>query len=200
MHFILKGPETGMIQRVFKIQWDFPCKGDWAIQIKADLNDFEIENNLNKLKLMSKHAFKVMIKSKAKDYAFRTLCQRKESYSKMKKLNYNEFKIQEYLQNKNFTFDDKKTIFKYRTRMLLFGENFRAGRDTVLCPLCLKHSDSQFEILNCTVIREDLEKQGVDISNVNLEDIYSENISDNSVKVLKTAMETRNSNLKGTLP
>ena len=68
-----------MIQRVFKIQWDFPCKGDWAIQIKADLNDFEIENNLNKLKQMPKRAFKVMIKSKAKDYAFRTLCQRKES-------------------------------------------------------------------------------------------------------------------------
>ena len=84
--------------------------------------------------------------------------------------------------------------------MLLFGENFRAGRDEVLCPLCKNHSDSQFNILNCSIIREDLDKQDIDLYNVNLEDIYSDNISITSVKVLKIAMETRITKLKGTLP
>ena len=35
LHTILRGPETGMLQKVFKIQWNFLCKGYWIHQIKA---------------------------------------------------------------------------------------------------------------------------------------------------------------------
>ena len=54
LHSILKGTETGMLKQVFKLQWNFPCKGDWTIQTKNDLKDLEIEDNLEHFKPIRK--------------------------------------------------------------------------------------------------------------------------------------------------
>ena len=121
-------------------------------QIKNDLHDFEIERNLENLKLMSKDTYKKLIKRKAHDYAFNLLCRSKETYKKLNGLNYYEFKIQNYLLSKDYSLEEKTLIFKYRTRMLNLGENFRAGREYVVCPLCKQHKDSQNNLLNCPTV------------------------------------------------
>ena len=75
--------------------------------------------------------------------------------------------------------------------MLNFGDNFRAGKDKIDCPLCNQHSDSQFELLNCFAIRQEFDKKGASIPNVDLDELFSENVGETAVKVLKTAMEFR---------
>ena len=47
-----------------------------------------------------------------------------------------------------------QTLFKYRTRMANYGENFRGMRDPVTCGLCKTHLENQkmcFE--NCPVLK-----------------------------------------------
>ena len=34
LHSIWKGPENGMLQQVFQVQWNFPSTGDWTIRLK----------------------------------------------------------------------------------------------------------------------------------------------------------------------
>ena len=75
--------------------------------------------------------------------------------------------------------------------MLNFGDNFRAGKDKIDCPLCSQHSDSQFELLNCPVIKKEFEKRGDSIPDVNLNELFTENIGENTVNALKTATEFR---------
>ena len=83
--------------------------------------------------------------------------------------------------------------------MLNLGENFRAGREYVVCPLCKQHKDSQNNLLNCPTLKEDIVKECGDIAEVNLDDLFAENYKDLTVKVLKSVMESRTVKLKGTL-
>ena len=195
LHTILQGPSTGMLFRVFMIQWYFPCKGDWTIQVKTDLHDFGIECNLNNIKHKSKEAFKRLVKTKAREYAFNMLCFKKESYSKMRNLEYIELKAQEYLLNKNFTYEEIKLVFQFRTRMLSFSENFKAGRETALCPLCNQHSDIQTLMLECPTICEEVKKQFRDSDNIQMSNFFNPNIDAYHVQVLKLAMGIREKKL-----
>ena len=44
--------------------------------------------------------------------------------------------------------------------METFGENFKAGREFVLCPLCKLHKDSQSESFNCNVLANEMRVNG----------------------------------------
>ena len=46
-----------------------------------------------------------------------------------------------------------RIVFRFRTRMLTFGENFRGNNFGRLCPLCNKHIDCQDTLNDCQVIR-----------------------------------------------
>ena len=35
-----------MLYKVFLVQWLFPSKGDWTLQVKTDLEDFELPIDL----------------------------------------------------------------------------------------------------------------------------------------------------------
>ena len=74
--------------------------------------------------------------------------------------------------------------------MAQFEENFRAGRTETLCPLCLSHSDSQFLILQCPIIRKEL-MRNKEIEVESNDDIFHEKVSKNTITILKLATEMR---------
>ena len=78
----------------------------------------------------------------------------------MKNLFYSELKLQDYLCLKTMNACQAKALFKFRVRMAPFGENFRGGQATILCPLCKKHPDGQAEIFDCLVIKTVIEVKG----------------------------------------
>ena len=87
--------------------------------------------------------------------------------------------MQEYLKLNTFNSYMAKTLFKYRTRMANFGENFRAANSATVCPLCKTHLDSQLMAYeNCPVIKRKLTICG------NYLDIFKRCVSKETVKTL----------------
>ena len=101
-------------------------------------------------------------------------------------LNYSELKMQDYFMKEDFDNYQKKTIFKLRTRMESFGENFRCGKNYVICPLCGLHRDSQDLCLQCPIIRQDIKSNG------SISDIYGNEFENNIVHTIIKALEKRN--------
>ena len=106
----------------------------------------------------------------------------------MENLNYTELKIQNSFKNENLKPNEMKTIFKYRTRMEIFGEHFRGGEEQVVWPLCTLHLDNQELSLQCPVIRKEIDVKG------KLADIYKENISYDIIKTVSKISEYRKEN------
>ena len=93
----------------------------------------------------------------------------------MKKLEYKKFAIQEYLKRKDMKLEHQRTIYKYRTRMADYGENYREGRGSVNCPLCGLHLDSQELIFQCPMTETIINHGG------HIEDIYKEKITNQTI-------------------
>ena len=93
--------------------------------------------------------------------------------------------MQTYLTDKQVTIHQKKMLFKCCVRMEKFGENYRAGRSQVSCPLCHVHLDNQEMAFQCSEITKELTIRG------NLEDIFSENIKLETVETLTKIVEIR---------
>ena len=55
-----------MLAKFFQAQFKFPVKGDWTEQLRIDLEDFGIQENLDWIKSKSVHSFKRLVKKKAK--------------------------------------------------------------------------------------------------------------------------------------
>ena len=108
-----------------------------------------------------------------------------DKHSKMKNLNYSSITMQNYFKRRDLNVEQKKTIFKFRTRMSEFGDNFRGGRDQVPCPLCDTHVDKQELSYQCKVIQKEIDIAG------SYEEIYSDNMNIDTVKTLQKILETR---------
>ena len=95
---------------------------------------------------------------------------KKVTHSKMDDLWYPKLNLQEYLRSNKFTVEEGTTIFKHRTRMSNFKENFKNGLESIPCPLCNLHFDKQEMAFQCPVVKSNVEVKG------NFEDIFKENI------------------------
>ena len=79
----------------------------------------------------------------------------------MKDLNYTKLEMQTYLKLNNTNTEGARTLFKYRTRMAQYGENFRGNTGPVNCPLCGVHLDSQIMAFNnCQVVKQNIVIEG----------------------------------------
>ena len=103
----------------------------------------------------------------------------------MDNVSYSELKMQNYLKDENLKPKEMKTIFRYRTRMERYGENFRAGKAFIICPLCKLHIDSQELCFQCPVIKKELRVEG-DISS-----IYKQNIDQKLAKAITRISDYR---------
>ena len=185
LHDLLKKDKKGMVYSFFITQWYKPCKGDWTEQVKKDLTDFRIPPTLEYVEGKSKYYFKNLVKQRAKQFTLEILLEKKEKHSKMVNLNYAELKIQEYFLKEDLDNNQKKTIFKLRTRMENFGENFRCGKAHVICPLCGLHRDSQDLCLICPIIRQEIRSDG------NISEIYGNEIQNDIIHTVIKVLEKR---------
>jgi hypothetical protein len=75
-------------------------------------------------------------------------------------------------------------MFKFRTRMEKFSENFKGGKAPKPCPVCEKSIDTQAHSFKCNVFKETIKVDG------NLEDIFSQN-NKHLAKVLENIVKFR---------
>lgn len=159
LHYLLNLDNSEMLHKVFITQWNKPVKGDWSEIVKEDLEDFEIRDT-EVMKNEKKYVIKKVIKEKARAYALTKLTALKSKHSKMENLQYSKLKIQKYLKSENLKLNQILNLFKCRTRMAEFGENYRAGFDIVLCPLCLEDRDNLSHSFECSVIKQEIDIKG----------------------------------------
>ena len=114
-----------MLFKVFQAQWNHPVKDDWTITVQQDLKDFKINLSLEEIKGKTEWSFKRLVKKKSNEYALDYLLKMKLKHSKMDNLQYEELKIQNYLKDESITVKEAQTLFKYRTRVARFKENFK---------------------------------------------------------------------------
>ena len=79
----------------------------------------------------------------------------KKKHSKLDNLEYQEIKLQSYLELNNMNVEDSKILLRWRLRMTKFGANY--GDSKKKCPLCETHPDSQEEFFkNCNVVQQQI--------------------------------------------
>ena len=102
--------------------------------------------------------FRKIVKQEIRTYAFKSLMQRKKSYKKLSKVDYNELKLQSYLNDCNTTKEEKIELFKWRTFMSEnIAANFRGGKSLITCTKCGNHVENEEELFsNCTYIKENM--------------------------------------------
>ena len=156
------------------------------LQVQTDLQDFKIEADLDKIASYSKDSLKRLVRSQAEEYAFVELRKLQAQHSKLKDLDYGDLSIRQYFQDENLSVNEKVTIFKYRTRMAKYDNNFKRGKPyTLKCPVCHSHSDTQELAFQCSF----LQKQ-IAISD-DYSDIFTDAIDKNLAKTLIKIEEIR---------
>ena len=150
-----------MLYRVFQAQWKYPVKDDWTTTVKQELIDLKINLSLEEIKEKTVWSFKRLVKMKTKDYKLEYLLNLKQKHSKMSNLQYEELRLQSYLMDENITVKEAKNVFKYRTRVANFKDNFKNNHDGGMeCPLCLEQPDSQAHSVLCPVIKANIDVRG----------------------------------------
>ena len=133
-----------MLSKVFQIQWKYPVKDDWVLQVQTDLIDMNIVMDLEEIRRKSSYAFKKLVKIKSKEFALEQLLKLKSKHSKMENLNYTELKLQNYLRNDLITVQEAKNLFRFRTRVAKFQANMKNNPGLPMaCPFCKVQPDTQ---------------------------------------------------------
>ena len=170
-------------------QWEDPVKKDWTELIKTDLADLGIEPNLEEIEAKSKMSFKKLVKIKIMEFALDNLNMSKFKHSKTDNLLYTELKIQDYLLSEETSVQQKRILFKFRTRMSNFTENFRGPNPPIPCKICNMHVDSQNHAVNCIETMKNVKETG------KYDEIFTNNISAGTAVMLEKILEFRENKL-----
>ena len=163
LHHLVTRDENEMLAKFFYTQWKYPAgRNEWTEQVKMDLKEFGLEDDVEWIKAKSKCSFKTMMKKLTREVAIQTLNREKEKHSKMNNLTYADLEMQSYLKDEKIRVDQARILF--RTRMARYWENFKGGRPTDPCPVCKEAQsvDTQPHSFQC----------GVTASNVTINGSY----------------------------
>ena len=185
LHHLVTRQENEMLYQFFITQWTNPTKGDWTEKVKEDMEELRIPTDFNFLKSKSKNSFKQLVKTQVKKYAFINLMEKKKKHSKMDNIEYEELKKQDYFSIKGINVEEVRNIFKIRTRMAPYGQNFRGGQETVSCPLCEVQADDQVHGFQCEEIKNKIE------INIEVEDIYQQSITKQMAEEVTNILKAR---------
>ena len=174
-----------MLYKVFIAQWRYPVKDDWTNKVKQNLEEFGLSLSLEEIKSKSVNTFKRMVKTRAKEYTLNFLLNKKENHKKMDGLSYSDIKLQTYLKDPNISVAEAKNLYRFRTRSAKFKENMKNGYQSITCPFCFVHPDTQVHSMQCDDIKTKITIKGI------YEDIFKQNISKDISETLLKITELR---------
>ena len=185
LHYILTSDENAMLYKFFKAQYESPVKEDWTEQVRKDLKELNMTEDVSLLKTMSEIKLKTLVKKKIKEHVLECLNEEKLEHSKMENLVYTELKTQDYLLSEDLTTVQKRLIFLFRTRMADYSENFRGTNFPSPCKICGMHVDSQSHSVICFETIKNVKTLG------NYNEIFLNNISRETAIMLEEITEIR---------
>ena len=191
LHHLATRKEIEMLFKFFHTQWNYPGKkNEWTEQVRVDLHELGIKEDLDWIKKKSKQSFKSLVKKQIRELALLKLSLIKEGHSKMSSLVYNSLEMQEYLKNQEITATQANFLFRFRTRMEKFSENYKAGKPTRPCPVCKETPDTQTHSFECELIQQNVKIEGQP------SDIFSTNIDRKLARTLENIVKFRETYLE----
>ena len=181
LHHLVTRNEEKMLFKFFLTQWKYPTtKNKWTECVRKDLKEFGLRDDLNWIKTSSKSSFKNLVKKQARELALTTLIMEKTRHSKMDNLNYENLEMQEYLKDGTIKVNQARTLFRFRTRMARYWENFKGGRPPQHCPLCSDalSFDTQSHSFQCEVLATSINING------NYEDIFETKVNERVARTI----------------
>ena len=109
--------KTELVYKVFQAQVCSTDKGDWVTQVNQDLQSINWEVNQEDVKIMSKYAFKKIIKMKIESLARYELEDIKKTHSKSCNLRKFQVYPENFLLSQILTVEEVQTLFQLKTRM-----------------------------------------------------------------------------------
>lgn len=155
LHNILHEDEHSLIFRFFQSQLSSPVKGDWVLDIKKNLEDYEITESIEEIKIMSKFKFRKIVVNAVRTKTFQDLIKLKDSHSKVKHIVYEKFEMQKYLKSDALSNYEAKFAFHSRCRMLQVRTNYSQSYKEHFCPICQNKNfkDTQSHLLHCEQLK-----------------------------------------------
>ena len=157
LHYILHEDESSLIYKFFQSQLRTPLKGDWVLEVQKNLSEYKISTTFEEIKKMSEEKFKKQVKKAVRSKAFEDLIKVKNSHSKVKHIEYKEFKMANYLEPNTLSNIEAKFVFHARCRMLRVKTNYKQSNKKLFCPVCKREEveDSQPHLLECEALVSD---------------------------------------------
>ena len=153
--YMLNENDDTLLLEFLRAQCENPVKGDWVLTVLDDLKELKIDANFDKIREISKEAFKKTVKNKIKEKAFQYLKEQQKTHSKARNMNYYELNLQSYLKPaSDMTIKEKSFIFMARSRMLDVHCNFKSGKSNLLCRKCLSEDETQKHLLSCKALND----------------------------------------------
>ena len=127
-------------------------------------------------------SLKEVLKKETCKSAFLYLIDLAKSHSKVNDSVYTDLNGMTYMNDPRFTPDLVTILFKLRTRMFNVRNNFRNNyvQSNTLCPLCSSSEDSQEHLLECDIIKNNV--------NNNKDSVYEDIFSDDPEKLHNIAL------------
>ena len=156
---ILKEEPDSVISQFFHAQDSNPTTNDWAVTVRQDLEELELNLNFDEIERLSKEQFKTKVSKAMSKIALKYLLKEKNKgggeggdRGKVAHIQFKQLKIQEYLEPNTTSIRMSKFIYHARSRMLDLKVNFKNRKhQDLLCPICLAPDsiDSQEHLLLC---------------------------------------------------
>ena len=148
LQYILKEEENSLISKFFNAQNSQSVKNDWALTVKKDLEELDINLSFKDIRRKSRHAFKALVSKATTKRALTFLMEGKNKLSKVSHIAICELTIQKYSLPHVKNVQMAKFIFQARSRMLDVKANF--GKK-LPCPVCQNPNttDTQRHLLAC---------------------------------------------------
>ena len=182
LKYILNQNENSQIYKFFRLQLDYPTKGDWVSRCLIDLSELKIKKTLNEIKQMPRIKFKNLIKIRIETNALEYLQNKRGS--KGKEIEFTSLEMSEYLlpYNSIMSIEEKREMFALRNRMTNIPINFGNKEEKCICGSL----ETMSHIYSCESINQTKIK-------TNYEHIYNGNLRKiiEIFRRMKTNLKTR---------
>ena len=203
---ILKREDNELTKRIYKEQKSNPTPGDFVELLHEDFKLMGEEQNDDVIQNTNTSIYKKQVKSKIREAAFKYLQSIKEKHSKVKNIEYQKLKVQNYMTSPIFSNLEVNTLHALRSRSTECKENYKQKYvySNLLCPLCGDENETQQHILKCRVLLANLKTTNIIKEKPVYEDIFSPDVQKQKVitviyielfELRKNLQENQNSQL-----
>ena len=177
LHNILQKDSNEMIRKIYEVEKMKPSVGDFSELVKEDMVNIGLKMSETEISRTTKSRFKIIVKQKIYQQAFKYLKEKKNKHSKMQNLHYASFETASYLKSPYFNSSDISLLLALRTRTVRgIRSDFGGLYSDKMCPLQCGYVDTLQNILRCKVLLQHHSTKDITRGDSSYDDIFKTDV------------------------